>query len=72
MHTYAGIDTLALTAVDCAPVFEALAPGFEDGSLEPFPAEDADGFALERADEAYRRVLAGSPHRLFFAPRRNR
>jgi len=69
MHTYAGIDTLALGAVDCAPIFEALTPGFEDGSLEPFGADDANGFALSDARAAYRRVLSGSEHRLFFAPR---
>ena len=68
MHTYAGIDTLALTAVDCAPIFEALAPGFEDGSLEPFSADEANAFALADAEAAYRRVLSGSEHRLFFAP----
>ena len=68
MHTYVGIDTLALSAVDCAPIFEALAPGFDDGSLEPFSADDADGFRLADAQAAYKRVLSGSEHRLFFAP----
>ena len=68
MHTYVGIDTLALTAVDCAPIFEALTPGFEDGSLRPFAADDADGFTLNDAHAAYKRVLSGSEHRLFFAP----
>ncbi|HZZ92318.1 MAG TPA: zinc-binding alcohol dehydrogenase family protein [Usitatibacter sp.] len=69
MHTYAGVDSLALTAVDCAPVFEALTPGFEDGTLQPFAADAADGFALADAAAAYQRVLTGSTHRLFFAPR---
>jgi NADPH:quinone reductase-like Zn-dependent oxidoreductase len=68
MHTYVGIDTLALGAVDCAPIFEALTPGFEDGSLEAFRTDDADGFALAEAQAAYQRVLSGSEHRLFFAP----
>jgi len=69
MHAYVGIDTLALGAVECAPVFEALAPGFEDGSLRPFKAQ-AGGFALEDGSQAYQRVLAGSADRLYFAPRR--
>jgi NADPH:quinone reductase-like Zn-dependent oxidoreductase len=69
MHTYVGIDTLALAAVDCAPIFEALTSGFEDGTLRPFDAEAADGFALADGNAAYQRVLAGSAHRLFFAPR---
>lgn len=70
MHTYAGIDTLAIPATECAPVFDALRPGFEDGTLRPF-AVGADGlFPLVRAVEAYRRVLAGSPDRLAFIPGR--
>ena len=68
MHTYVGIDTLALTAVDCAPIFEAMSQGFEDGSLRPFPVGAACTFTLEQAAEAYRRVLAGTPERLAFVP----
>jgi len=68
MHTYVGIDTLALSAVDCAPIFDALTPGFEDGTLEPFAAQ-AGGFALADGTQAYRRVLAGSAERLYFSPR---
>ena len=72
MHTFVGIDTLAIPAVECAPIFDALRPGFEDGSLQPF-AVDRDGlFPLDRAVEAYRRVLAGSPERLAFVPRGTR
>jgi NADPH2:quinone reductase len=70
MHTYVGIDTLALGAAECAPIFEALTPGFEAGTLKPFPVEESNGFPLEEAREAYRRVLAGSAERLFFAPRK--
>jgi len=71
MHTYVGIDSLALTAADCAPIFEALAPGFEDGSLSPFPVAASGTFPLEQADAAYRKVLGGSAERLAFVPRRN-
>jgi NADPH2:quinone reductase len=71
MHTYVGIDSLALTAADCASIFEALAPGFEDGSLRPFPVAPSGTFTLEQANDAYRKVLSGSPERLAFVPRRN-
>ena len=68
MHTYVGIDSLALTAVDCAAIFEALTPGFEDGSLKPFPVSPASTFPLEEAAAAYRKVLGGSAERLAFVP----
>ncbi|HUP29269.1 MAG TPA: zinc-binding alcohol dehydrogenase family protein [Usitatibacter sp.] len=69
MHTYAGVDTLALTAADCAPIFDALRPGFEDGTLRPFTVEAAGTYALEAAGDAYRQVLKGSAERLAFMPR---
>ena len=69
MHTFVGIDSLALTAVECARLFEAMAPGFEDGTLQPYPVREDAGFALEDAAGAYRRVLSGSAERLFFSPR---
>jgi NADPH:quinone reductase-like Zn-dependent oxidoreductase len=68
MHTYVGVDTLALTAVDCAAIFEAMAPGFESGALKPFPVSAASTFALEQAADAYRKILSGSPERLAFVP----
>ena len=71
MHTFVGIDSLALSAADCASIFEALAPGFEDGSLRAFPVAASGTFALEQADAAYRKVLGGSPERLAFVPRRS-
>jgi NADPH2:quinone reductase len=70
IHTYVGIDSLALGAVDCAAIFEALTPGFEDGTLRPFPVSAASTFALEQADDAYRKALAGSAERLAFVPSR--
>jgi hypothetical protein len=71
MHTFVGIDSLALSAADCGSIFEALAPGFEDGSLRPFPVASSGTFALEQANDAYRKVLGGSPERLAFVPRRS-
>jgi NADPH:quinone reductase-like Zn-dependent oxidoreductase len=72
IHTYVGIDSLAMSAVDCAAVFEAMAPGFEDGSLRPFPVDEKGTFALEQANDAYKKVLGGSPQRLAFVPRRTK
>jgi NADPH2:quinone reductase len=71
MHTFVGIDSLALSAADSAAIFEALAPGFDDGSLQPFTVAQGGTFALEQANDAYRKVLSGSPERLAFVPRRN-
>jgi NADPH:quinone reductase len=68
MHTYVGIDSLALGAADCAPIFEALKPGFEEGTLRPFAVEESARFHLEDADRAYRAVLAGASGRLAFVP----
>jgi len=68
MHTYAGIDSLALGASECAPIFEALKPGFEDGTLRPFEVDHGARFRLEEADRAYRAVLAGASGRLAFVP----
>ncbi len=68
MHTYVGIDSIALGAADCAPIFEALKPGFEDRSLRPFEVADDARFPLTAAKAAYRRVLAGSAGRLAFVP----
>lgn len=72
MHAFVGIDSLAMSAVDCAAIFEALAPGFEEGSLKPFAVAEGDTFALEDAADAYRKVLSGSPNRIAFVPRRSR
>jgi len=68
MHTYAGVDSLAMTASDCAPVFEALRPGFEDGTLRPFEVAPDARFALQDARRAYRAVLAGAAGRMAFVP----
>jgi NADPH2:quinone reductase len=68
IHTYVGIDSIALTAVECARLLEAMAPGFEDQTLRPFAVGEDAGLALEEAGQAYRRVLAGSAERLYFAP----
>ena len=68
MHTFVGIDSLAMTVVECAAMFDQLRPGFEDGSLQPFAVRAEGSFRLEQAADAYRRVLGGSPERLAFVP----
>ncbi len=68
MHTFVGIDSIALTAAECAPIFDALRPGFEDGTLRPFAVKPDGTFGLEQALDAYRRVLGGSSDRLAFLP----
>jgi len=62
------VDSLAMTASDCAPVFEALRPGFEDGTLRPFEVAPDARFALQDARRAYRAVLAGAAGRMAFVP----
>ncbi len=67
-HAFVGVDSLALSAVECGEIFEALRPGFEEGALRPYPIAEGTTFPLEGAVDAYRRVLNGSPERLVFVP----
>jgi NADPH2:quinone reductase len=68
IHTFIGIDSLAMTAIECAEIFDELRPGFENGSLQPFAVSAEGSFRLEQAGEAYRKVLGGSSGRLAFVP----
>jgi NADPH:quinone reductase len=68
MHTYVGIDTLALDAAATAERFDALAEGMQAGTLQPFPVQPSGVYALADAREAYRRVLAGADERIVFHP----
>jgi NADPH:quinone reductase-like Zn-dependent oxidoreductase len=67
-HTYTGIDTLALDSLACARILDALAPGFEDGSLQPFPVRPDMVYALDGAAAAYRAVLQGARERVVLEP----
>ena len=69
-HTYVGIDTLALSSVATGEVLRELIPGFESGALRPFPIAPNAIYPLERAKEAYLRVLESSRDRLVLAPGR--
>jgi NADPH:quinone reductase-like Zn-dependent oxidoreductase len=64
MHTYVGIDTLALDCVTSNTLLDALRPGFESLQLKPFPVDQV--FTLQNAHEAYKLVLSGSDKRIVF------
>jgi NADPH2:quinone reductase len=66
MHTYVGIDSLALDCVAATAQLDAMREGFERGTLKPFPV--ARAYALEEAAEAYRLVLSGSTDRVVLRP----
>ena len=63
-----GVDSLKLTASQCAEVLNGLLAGFDDGSLRAFDVDGSSLLPLERAAEAYRKVLAGSMERIVLAP----
>jgi NADPH2:quinone reductase len=67
-HTYVGIDSLALDSVACANILDQIAPGFNDGSLRPFPIAADCVFDLANALEAYKTVLSGARHRIVVQP----
>lgn len=67
-HTYVGVDTLAMSCEESAVTLDLLAPGFEDGSLKPFPVDDNSIYSLSNALEAYRIVLAGARERIVIRP----
>jgi NADPH:quinone reductase-like Zn-dependent oxidoreductase len=64
MHTYVGIDTLALDCIESTRLLNLLRPGFESGKLKPFKVDQA--FDLDNALEAYKLVLGGSQKRVVF------
>ncbi|HYP70343.1 MAG TPA: zinc-binding alcohol dehydrogenase family protein [Variovorax sp.] len=66
MHTYVGIDSLALDCVAATAQLDAMREGFERGSLRPFPV--ARAFAMDEAQQAYRLVLSGSTDRVVLRP----
>lgn len=66
MHTYVGIDSLAMDCVAATAQLDAMREGFERGSLQPFPV--ARAFSMDEAGEAYRLVLSGSTDRVVLRP----
>lgn len=68
MHTYVGIDTLALDCVATNARIDALRAGFDAGSLRPFEVLPASVYGLADAVQAYRRVIGGDTARIVLRP----
>jgi NADPH:quinone reductase-like Zn-dependent oxidoreductase len=64
MHTFVGIDTLALDCIESTKLLNILRPGFESGKLKPFESDKV--FDLDNALEAYKLVLGGVQKRVVF------
>ncbi|MCG5479865.1 MAG: zinc-binding alcohol dehydrogenase family protein [Ensifer alkalisoli] len=67
-HRYIGIDTLALSSVEGARIFDKLKPKFEEGKLKPFPINPATVYGLGDAARAYASVLRGTSDRVLLKP----
>ena len=68
MHTYVGIDSLALDCVAAAERMDAMRAGFDAGTLQPFPIAQSAIHALPDALAAYRSVLGGASDRTVLRP----
>jgi len=68
MHTYVGIDTLALDCAATAERIDAMRAGFEAGALKPFPVKASATYGLADAVQAYRRVNGGDGERIVLHP----
>lgn len=66
MHTYVGVDSLALDCIESAKRIDSMHAGFESGQLRPFRIDRA--YPLEHAAEAYRAVLGGTTDRIVLRP----
>ena len=66
MHTFVGIDSLALDCVAASAQLNAMRNGFERGTLQPFRV--ARSFALDAAAAAYQQALSGSADRVVLHP----
>lgn len=67
-HKYIGIDTLALSSVEGARIFDKLKRKFEEGKLKPFPINPATVYGFADAAKAYASVLRGTPERVLLVP----
>ena len=68
MHTFVGIDSLALDCVAAAERLDSLREGFESGDLRPYPVEASSVYGLADALTAYRRVIGGDDARMVLRP----
>ncbi|TRW96596.1 zinc-binding alcohol dehydrogenase family protein [Paracoccus sp. M683] len=67
-HRYIGVDTLALSSVEGAKIFDKLKPKFESGLLKPFPINPDTCYGFQDAAQAYASVLRGTPDRVLLQP----
>lgn len=67
-HKFIGIDTLALSSVDGARIFDKLKPKFEAGLLKPFPINPDTCYGFDDAARAFASVLRGTPDRVLLRP----
>jgi NADPH:quinone reductase-like Zn-dependent oxidoreductase len=68
MHTYVGIDTLALNCIETNERMGAMRAGFQAGTLKPFSVTTDAVFSLDQALAVYREVLSGASRRVVFNP----
>ena len=68
MHTYVGIDTLALDCTHTNERMQAMRDGFESGALQPFEVASDAVFSLDQALSVYQEVLSGAKRRVVFRP----
>ena len=68
MHTYVGIDTLALDCIETNERMEAMRAGFEAGTLHPFTVSPDAVFSLDHVLAVYKEVLSGATRRIVFNP----
>jgi NADPH2:quinone reductase len=68
MHTYVGIDTLALNCIETNDRMEAMRAGFEADTLHPFEVSADAVFSLDQVLAVYKEVLGGASRRVVFNP----
>ena len=64
MHTFVGIDTLALDCIESTQLLDQLRSGFESNKLKPFHVDQA--FKIDDVLQAYKMVLSGTSKRVVF------
>ena len=64
MHTFVGIDTLALDCIESTKLLDQLKSGFESNQLKAFHVDQT--FTIDDVLEAYKLVFSGSPKRVVF------
>jgi NADPH:quinone reductase-like Zn-dependent oxidoreductase len=68
MHTYVGIDTLALNCIETNERMESMRAGFEAGTLHPFEVNADAVFSLDHVLAVYQEVIGGASRRIVLNP----